>query len=169
MYKDKALVCLNLNYGHYNSKSPVCSEYFISIYDNIIEESEKYESCYIINDNHSPNDGEFLFLPPHCISGTLEALNLPHRHHLIKSKIVENLYKNHLSGFKSPHNKILITNQFKEITLCGFNLSTDIIPTALDALQLGLKPTVVAHLSGDMTKELKQKSLDYLKLFLQIE
>jgi nicotinamidase-related amidase len=163
------LLSLNLCFGYQRGLSIFSCDEFYQVYNRIIERSKDFEYCFIINDLHSPDDGEFSFLPKHCIKGSHDCLTFPHLESQIKSKYVIKLSKSTLSAVKNQHNlqTILSTNP-KGIYVSGFSTSIDLVPTVLDLLGL-CDIHVDQALTGDISKEHKDRALQYLSQFINIK
>jgi nicotinamidase-related amidase len=139
-------VCLGIN----RPGSLISNIKNLNILKNIIQLSEKFDSCFIFNDKHKKHDKEFNFLPEHCLELTGDSCPDLDIINSLKCKNNGIFYKNTLSILKNNHIKEMIKNiSPPEINLCGFNLSTDILHTALDFLSEGYNINIYKDCCGD--------------------
>jgi|GEM_PF-5842283 len=145
------LIILNLCHGILRPGSLISNINNNQIINNIVQLSEKFDSCFIINDSHNKNDKEFTYMPEHSMDNTSDSMPLLHYIKNIKSKKIQSIFtKNTFSFFKNNYisEQIKAMND-KEIAICGFNLSTDILSSVLDLLQYGYSVTLYRDCCGD--------------------
>jgi hypothetical protein len=156
----KTLLILNVIGGICRPMSVVYSPDCYRVLDKIIVKQNEYNNLIICNDDHSIVNQEFRFLPEHATTPPDRSIISYFVTRLAKR--YEHLTKNTLSAVKKPHNYSIISSS-REIHIVGFNLSLDIIPTALDLIQDGISVQIETELCGDLTEDRRLKSLEYLQ------
>lgn len=151
------LLCLNICRGISIPDKWFFSDDVWKAHGTIREIANNYQTKIIINDNHSGDDPEFRFLPPHFDNEFDKMLLSPYYEDF------QVLKKKTLNAFCNEHNKNLIIDQFDSISLVGFNVTTDIVPTALGLLDYHQNFEVLEKCCGDFSKETKESGLKYLK------
>lgn len=151
------LLCLNVCRGIGNPHHWYFSPDVWKVHNVIQSIADHYDTKFIINDKHSGDDPEFRFLPPH-LDNEFDRMILSPRYESFQI-----LNKKTLNAIGNEHNKKLIVDQFDTIDICGFNLSTDVIPTALGLLDHHQNFAVVVDGCGDIKSEMKEAGLKYLQ------
>lgn len=151
------LLCLNICRGLSNPHHWYFSEDVWKVNLFIQNVQDHYSHKIIINDKHSGDDSEFRFLPPH-LDNEFDRMILSPRYETFQL-----LHKRTLNAFNNEHNKKLIIDQFDTIDLCGFNITTDIVPTALGLLDHHQDFAVIEEGCGDIKKEMKESGLKYMQ------
>ncbi len=151
------LLCLNPCYGIANPNQWTFCQQVWQIDKNIKEQIKIHlPNVLVIADDHKAGDPEFKFLPPH-LDNPADSCILPHYKHQV-------LRKKHLSAIFNEHNRKLITGKYDSINLCGFLVSTDIVPTAINLLDWRENVSILTDCCGDFKPEFKDKGIEYLRL-----
>lgn len=157
------LLITNLLWGSCRTMSPLCCENFSQVVDNIIKASSNFDVCFIVNDSHKKDDFEFKYLPPHNLVGTGDTGRLLISESKLQCKYTVFLTKNQLSAVGSPHNQdVVLSYGFNKISVAGFALSIDILPTCLDLLNLNQNVSIMPECVGDLSEDRKNKALEYM-------
>jgi len=102
---------------------------------------EKFDNVIFVNDNHAKDDPEFEAFPPHCVENT-EGADIYNGIVVDKSDVVFTKVK--LSCFTNPEvHKYLLKERVDEIVVVGVATEFCVRGAVLDALNLGLKVTIV--------------------------
>lgn len=155
------LLCLNLAYGYAQPENWYFSDQMYPVLARISQHSYAHTECLIINDIHTSEDPEFAFLPPHMDTRISQQPVRDYKKYIDIPYQVS--HKRHLNALHSEHNRGLIIDKFERISLCGFNLSTDVVPTALGLLDYHQNFEILSCCCGDVSKDLKQKAISYLR------
>ena len=91
---NNCLIILNIAYGYLTQYSPTFCENFGQVTENIIKNSKDFTHTFIVNDDHTINDPEFEYLPPHQIKNSGNIARIPSFEKQIKSDNLQFLTKN---------------------------------------------------------------------------
>jgi hypothetical protein len=165
----KVLIITNLCYGILKPTSVVFCEEAYKVIENIINISNNYDICYIINDAHYPDDIEFKNFPPHLIDKTEDVVRLYTIETKLKTPLIQTLRKRKQNIFATNHIKYTIVGsmgntEIEELCITGFTGCIDIIPSVLGAREHNIEPTLYADCIGDLSHKHKELTLDYLRL-----
>jgi hypothetical protein len=154
---------LNLCFGSVRPYSVSSgSQPYITI-ENIIKVSKDFDFCFVINDNHSKDDIEFTYLPPHIVKGGVDVGRLHYLDRRLQSKYVQFLTKNTLSAIHDEHNKkTILSRDYSLIAITGFSASTDITATCLNLIDEKKKIAIIPSCVDDSIKDYKTKAINYL-------
>ena len=113
----------------------------VDLVDNINALKEKFDKVIFVNDNHAEDDPEFDVFPKHCVAGTWGTQIYPD---IVIDKDDVAFPKVDLSCFTNPEvHKYLLKEKIEEIVVVGVATEFCVRGAVLDALDLGLKATVV--------------------------
>lgn len=156
---NKALIILNLCEGVICPNSIWCGFSPHKTIENIIglSTTNDYDVCYIINKNGQ----ESRYLPPHLVSISSDTARLFYYEERIKCKFKGFIEKN-IMGLNQHLSELIRNHNFDEITLTGWNCSTDIVPVALDLMDLRENIVIHRECVDDIEISRKEKSLEYL-------
>ncbi len=158
-----ALIVLNLAYGVIRPLSLTFCENVHQTINNIVDLSKEFDFCFLINDNHSQNDNEFRYLPPHMISVQDKGKLLNIEPKLSSRNRPITLYKNTLNAFNSRDNKEHVLGyNFDSICIAGFSATLDVVPTTLGIMDFHPNVFISELCVGDISLGHKSKALDYL-------
>ncbi|TXT66058.1 MAG: hypothetical protein BAJALOKI3v1_50057 [Promethearchaeota archaeon] len=134
------------------------------ILGNIFVETKKHTNVIIINDLHSKYDNELKFLPPHRLKHTTNSLPITWFQDRTKN-IIAKFNKNQMSAIQSIPQLLPTLRSIKteSVFLSGFNMSTDILPTAIDFLQNGFIPIINTDLISDFDDSIIDITVQYLR------
>lgn len=123
-----------------------------------------FDSVFVIVDYHRADDIEFEFLPLHLTSRIGQQTISLGLNEVFLFK------KNTLSCCGKPAHRKAMTDIFGkekmgEVYLAGVSLSLDILPSALDLLQMGINVVVDKDFVCDISEEHKSTALKYLGAF----
>lgn len=157
------LVLTNICLGSLTSSCSLYCHNANVVLENILKTSSEYDQIIICNDSHTPQDNEFKYLPPHMIQGTSECYLLRDFIHKLKPKLpILTLRKRTLSVIGNEHNKQLLMGTYHHIHLGGFS-GVDCISSSLDLIDLGENIKVRQELMGDLSPEIYNRNLEFLR------
>lgn len=159
----RLLLITNFLWGSWREMSPVACEGVPDVTRSLTNIAQEFDRTILINDEHRRTDSEFGYLPKHNLIGSGDLGRFSKIESSLNFHNVNFLTKRHLSAIRSEHNKsIIFSHNPQEICVAGFAASIDIIPTCLDLIQHDKKVFVLPDCVGDISKERKEKALEYL-------
>jgi nicotinamidase-related amidase len=163
----RILLVTNLIYGSARPYCPLTCEKPYSTIEKIVKASQQFDITFVVCDEHSKDDVEFKYLPPHMVKNTQDTFRLSEYEKELGLR--QFLYKQTLSAVADEHNQKTILNYKPDmIALAGFTASFDIMATALNLIDLKQNISLLPDCIGDLTEDHRVKALNHLS-FLGIK
>lgn len=135
------------------------------ILENIIQASQDYDITILSNDEHTKEDKEFSYLPPHGIKNSLSYSRDFSFEKKLKSKNFLYLPKTTLTPFSTRHNRELVINHnFNYIYVGGYSGCIDIVPTCSSLIDMKQSVFSSPEIIGDFSEEYKQQAIKFLQI-----
>ena len=124
-----------------------------------------FDRTLVINDNHYPHipDPEFKYLPPHC-NNVIDCNTLDWKLYEVANN-AEKIRKHTLNAFLYGSHawELLLNLKPKNVMVAGYVASIDVVPTCLGLMDAEQNIYVHKDCIGDVSKERKEKALEYLE------
>ena len=161
-----ALIILNWHHGIVQEYSPFYCKNSFNFINRTINANYKYDFNLIINDKHTSDDNEFCYYPEHNLDFYSKS---PLKHISSLKQPKQLLYKTTPSAFVNDHNYGVLKNLSpSSITVVGFSLCFDILPTILHLYNYFENVKLMGDCCGCVDEAWKFQAIEYLK-FIGIE
>lgn len=155
------LIC-NLCYGSIRPSCLASCEKPYQVLDNIVKLSDQFSDILVVNTYYNQSDRKHINMPPYFVPDTQDTLRLNEYEQKIAKLNFEVCNKYTLSCLGQPHILTRVKNKYTDITVCGFSLSLDILPTCIDLISLDKKVTLKCDCVGNLPDQPNEILLKYL-------